>query len=200
LGELRDGLLETVRSRYREAEKEEEFQHIVGDGTLWLALLSTLALLPWSGVNGGFRKALALRSLFDARDLLASAETGRMRNLVARLEEQQARAAIEVAPSVVGMLETLEATLRDRWARLLEVQEQRRTGHDPNDLLWREGVGWAEALEEAPWPANIKAYLHATAAATTLGRGWYVNLSKAAGPQGELSGLLSAIQACGQRQ
>ncbi len=193
LGELGVGLLEAVHNRYREAEKDEEFRLIVGDGTLWLALLSTLAFLPRSGVNGGLRKALELRSLFEAKDLLASAETGRMRTLVARLEEQQARALIEVAPSAVGMLGRLEAALKDRWAGLLEIQTKQQTCHHDNDLLWREGVGWAEVVKGTPWSANIEAYLHARAAVTTLGMGWYVNVSRAAEIDTELSEFLSAV-------
>jgi hypothetical protein len=199
-GELGVGILEAVHNKYREGGKDEEFRHIVGDGTLWLALLSTLAFLPWSGVNGGLRKALALRSLFEAKGLLDSAETGRMRTLVARLEEQQARALIEVAPSTVGVLGRLEDALKERWSSLLEVQTKQQPCHRANDLLWREGVGWAEVLKETPWSANVGAYLHAKAAVTTLGKGWYVNVSRSGETDAELSAFLSAVQGCGTRR
>jgi hypothetical protein len=188
------GLLEAVRNRYLKEGKDEEFRQIVGDGTLWLALLSTLALLPWSGINGGLRKALALQSLFESRDLLASAQGGRMQTLVARLEEQQARGLMEVAPSIVGTLGRLENALKERWTSLLEIQAEGQLCHYSNDLLWREGVGWAEVLKDTPCSANVAAYLHAKAAVTTLGEGWYVNVSRAGETDPEISAFLSAVQ------
>jgi hypothetical protein len=172
-------LLNSVGERYRSHEREPDFLRVVGDGTLWVALLSTLSGTGWEGSNAEFERAFALRAVFKARDLIASSDAGRMAALLDRLEERQARTILEDAPAVVRLLEQLEEHLLGRWEQLMEVQKKVRPFQQTGDLLWHPKAEWAEVLEEKEWGVNFKAYLRSKAAEITAGGGFYLNVTRA---------------------
>lgn len=173
------GLLETVRARYREADRDADFLRIVGDGTLWLALLSSLANLPWEGRNAGLKKALALRAVVEASELVASADAGRMRHLLSRLEEQRARAVIDTAPRTIEALRRLEAALQERREETLARQEREKTRYEAGDLLWKPETVWAENVSDAVCGENAEAYLHLRARVARIKTNLFINVTKA---------------------
>ncbi len=191
------GLLTALRTRYRQQGQADEFRRITGDGTLWLALLNGLASLSWKGQNGPFEKALALRSVFRAQDLLESSDAGRMRTLVARLEQKRIRASLlAAAPETAGVLDRLEARIGEKWNALVDVQEAQRTRHRSGDLLWRAQVGWATALEERPASAaeTIEVYLHFRSQKSKVkAAGFYLNVTRAAEEDSEIAELLKEL-------
>lgn len=191
------GLLTALRTRYRQQGQVDEFRRITGDGTLWLALLNGLASLSWKGQNGPFEKALALRSVFQARDLLETSDAGRMRTLVARLEQKRIRASLlAAAPESAGVLDRLEARIGEKWSALVEAQEVQETLHRSGDLLWRAQVGWAAALEERTASATetIEVYLHFRSRKSKVkAAGFYLNVTRAAEEDSEIAELLKAI-------
>ncbi len=193
------GLLSALRKRYVEHGQEAELRRIVGDGTLWLALLNGLASMTWKGQNGPFEKALALRSVLLAKDLLESSDAGRMRTLVARLEQKKIRASLlAAAPEAARVLDRLEACIRERWSALVEGQEAAELLHQTGDLLWREQVGWATALEERRARSRgrpLEVYLHFRSRKSPVrAAGYYLNVSRAAEQDGEIAVLLQAVQ------
>ncbi|MCP3962319.1 MAG: hypothetical protein GY719_31130 [bacterium] len=190
------GLIAAIRGRYRQGGQGDDFRRIVGDGTLWLALLNGLASLPWRGRNGTFEKALALRSVWGAKELLDSSDAGRMRTLVARLTQKRIKASLlATAPEAARQLGRLEAKIHERWSALIETQEAEDILHQPDDLLWRERVGWATVLEEEPGNVPLEAYLHFRSQATKVKpAGFYVNVTHAAEGDAEIASLLAAVQ------
>jgi hypothetical protein len=191
------GLLDAVRARYREAGREADFMRIVGDGTLWLALLSSLANLPWKGRNAGLKKALALRAVYEASDLVASGDAGRMRHLLSRMEEQKARAVIDTAPRTVVALRRIEAALRERLKETLARQEQNRIRYAAGDILWKSETVWAENSRDAIWGENTEAYLHLRARVALVKTSLFINVTKAVLSDESLALLLKEVSSLG---
>jgi len=73
-GATAGGLLSIVEQRYVQNGKKDTFDDVVGDGTLWLVLVATLGGANWRGVGTEIDKAVALREVFAAPQLLASAQ------------------------------------------------------------------------------------------------------------------------------
>jgi hypothetical protein len=179
-GPHRPGLLRKVRLRYREDQNEVDFLRIVGDGTLWLAILSALANIRWQGQNASLKKSLALRLLLQSSDLTASPDSGRVRQLLSRLEEEKALAVIQKAPRVVDSLRRIESVLLDELKALFDHQEKMRTSYEAGDLLWKPETVWAENRADAAWDENGDAYLHLRAAITKVKLKLFINVTKAA--------------------
>ena len=94
-------------------------------------------------------KAVALREVFTAPQLLASAVPARVAALIGRIRIDDARSYLaEVAPTVKRLLEEIDSDLRQVWEEELRQQCERGITHKVGDLLWREKVGWVICLED----------------------------------------------------
>lgn len=198
-GKTSRGLLDVVRARYRDGGKEEDFLRIVGDGTLWLALLSALANLPWKGRNAGLQKALALRSVFEASELIASSDGGRMRQLLSGLEEQRARSVIRLAPLAVDSLRKVEAVLREGYHDLCALQEKEKLRFEAGDLLWKPEAVWAENKSDVTCGENTDAYLHLRAAVTRVKTSLFIDVTKAKLRDETLAQMMEGIESLGSK-
>jgi len=187
------GLLDVVRRRYEGRGANDEFSRVVGDGTLWLALLIGLSTLPWQGKNAGFERALCLSTGARRADLLSSQDVGHMAGLLNRLDEKKARAVQELAPKAINLLDCLETILHDRWDSILSSQAEMKVVHEVADLLWRGGIGWAVVLESAPWDSRLRIYLHLKATDIRVAPGFYINVSKAGERDCEIKALLDEL-------
>lgn len=188
------GLIQEVQSRYRIEGKEADFVRIVGDGTLWLALLTAVSLPAWDGENGGFEKALAIRSVVLSRDLLASTETGRMGALVANLDERRARSIMKIAPRAIGLLNKLEEMLRRTFESVLDAQSNQGISNSTGDLLWKPEAGWAECKESSTWGEKLEAYMHLRADIKLISSRYFINVTKAARQDRHLEKMLAAFR------
>src|SRR5690606_21084816 len=86
------GLLHVVEKRYADSGHQSTFGDVVGDGTLWLVLVATLGNADWRGVGTDVDKALALREVFTAPQLLASAQSARIAGLLGKIRIEDAHA------------------------------------------------------------------------------------------------------------
>ena len=188
------GLLQEVQARYRNKGKEADFVRIIGDGTLWLALLTALSLPAWEGENGGFEKALAIRSVAMSRELIASTEAGRMGALIANLDERRARAVMRIAQKAITLLTTLEETLEQDFDRILELQRSHNTVNSGGDLLWKPKAGWAECQNSSPWGEKLNAYLHLRADIRQISSKLFINVTRAASEEPQLSKMLDELR------
>lgn len=188
------GLLQAVQARYRNKGKEADFVGIVGDGTLWLALLTALSLPAWQGENGGFEKALAIRSVAMSRELIASTEAGRMGVLIANLDERRARAIMRIAPQAITMLNRLEERLEEDFNRILDLQRSHNTANSRGDLLWKPGAGWAACQNSSGWGEKLKAYLHLRADIRQISSKLFINVTRAASEEPYLSKIFEGLR------
>ena len=90
-GAGKGGLLHVVEQRYEENGLLDTFNEVVGDGTLWVVLVATLGNAQWHGVGTDIDKAVALREIFNASQLLASATQNRIGGLLGRVRIDDAR-------------------------------------------------------------------------------------------------------------
>ena len=172
------GLLHAVEQRYADNDQHSTFEEIVGDGTLWMVLVATLGNSNWQGVGTDIDKAVALREVFTAPQLLASAVPARVAALIGKIRIDDARSYLaEVAPTVARLLEEIDSELRQVWEIELREQCERGITHKVGDLLWREKIGWAICLEESPSTAGQPIKVRLRGKEKAVMNGYYVNVS-----------------------
>ena len=174
------GLLRAVEHRYVESGKRETFDDVVGDGTLWLVLVATLGGTSWHGVGTDIDKAVALREVFAAPQLLASATSGRVTGLLGKIRIDDAKAYVaDVAPTVNRLLGEIEHALRLVWESEMRDQGARAITHKQGDLLWRDKVGWAVCLEETQNRVGQSIKVRLKGVEKAVMAGYYVNVADA---------------------
>lgn len=189
------GLLRAVEHRYVENGQRETFDDVVGDGTLWLVLVATLGGASWHGVGTDIDKAVALREVFSAPQLLASATSGRVTGLLGKIRVEDAKAYVaDVAPTVNRLLGEIESALRPVWESEMRGQGARAITHKQGDLLWRDKVGWAVCLEEVQDRAGQPIKVRLKGVEKAVMAGFYVNVSETSSRNAVLAQLLVALK------
>lgn len=189
------GLLRAVEQRYVHNNQESTFNDVVGDGTLWMVLVATLGNANWQGIGTEIDKAVALREVFTAPQLLASAQPSRVAGLLEKICIEDARSYVaEVAPTVTCLLNEIEEHLSPVWnAEMCEQIDQCIT-HKVGDLLWREKVGWAVSLAEAVAKTDHLIKVRLRGVEKVVKGGFYVNVSELASRNAKLAGLIDRLR------
>lgn len=189
------GLLRAVEHRYVESGQRDAFDDVVGDGTLWLVLVATLGGTSWHGLSADIDKAVALREVFSAPQLLASTTAGRVTGLLGKICIEDAKAYVaDVAPKVNRLLGEIESMLRQVWELEMRDQELRAITHKQGDLLWRDKGGWAVCLEETKHRARQLIKVRLKGVETAVMAGFYVNVSEVCSQHALLSQLLVTLK------
>lgn len=187
------GLLRLVEQRYKERGMAAIFREIVGDGTLWMVLIATLANSEWHEAGNLIEKAIAIREVFKDASLIASVQAPRLAGLLGQLRIDGAHRNISlVAPKVSNLLDRVEKELDPVWQRESAVQVERQIGHQIGDLLWRANVGWAICLAEASGRSSIS--VRRASEQVKIGAGFFVNVTELATRNGRLSELLAKLR------
>lgn len=174
-------LLKAVESRYVNNGQSEVFADVVGDGTLWIALVSLFAGSQWHGPGAFMEKAIALRELFESPVLTRSARPDRVKSLVGRVRVDEASHYLtDIAPTARTRLAELEAALVPIWNNEVNEQRERRITNREGDVLWRERVGWAICLEESVLQNEVPTRVRLRGHEMQVKAGFYVNVSEAA--------------------
>lgn len=173
------GLLHIVEQRYSDNDQHSTFEEVVGDGTLWMVLVATMGNSNWQGVGTDIDKAVALREVFTAPQLLASAVPARVAALIGRIRIDDARSYLAgVAPTVTRLLEEIDSVLRQVWEVELRQQDERGITHKVGDLLWRDKVGWAVCLCETKDRIGQPIKVRLRGVEKEVMAGYYVNVSE----------------------
>ncbi len=188
------GLLHTVAARYSADGKDDAFRELVGDGTLWVALVAALGKCQWHGVGAFIDKAVALREVFTSSYLTAGAQAARVRRLLGRIRIDEAQTYFRnVAPEVTTLLDQADQLLREMWVQELRDQVERNVPHRLGDLLWRENVGWAVCLEDLPRGVHGRFQVRLRGIANKVAPGFYVNVTDLARRNAELSAIMASL-------
>lgn len=172
-----EGLLHVVERRYHKNGQEETFKDVVGDGTLWMVLVATVGNSRWAGPGMYMEQAIALKEVFTAPQLLASARPERISGLLGKISIDNARRyLVDVAPVVTKLLDSLETHLRLHGADEARSQTERRIIHKTGDVLWRDNVGWALCLEDNALANNLPTRLRLRGHEKKVIAGYYVNV------------------------
>lgn len=189
------GLLRAVERRYVQNGQRDTFDDVVGDGTLWLVLVATLGGTSWHGVGTDIDKAVALREVFSAPQLLASATSGRVTGLLGKIRIEDAKSYVaDVAPTVNRLLGEVENALRPVWESEMRDQGARAITHKQGDLLWRDKVGWAVCLEEVQDRTGQSIKVRLKGVETAVMAGFYVNVSDACSRDPVLDRLIGDLR------
>lgn len=189
------GLLGAVEKRYAQNGQQATFAEVVGDGTLWMVLVATLGNAVWQGVGTDVDKAVALREVFTAPQLLASTSASRVGSLIGSLRIDDARTYIaDTAPNVTRLLNEIEKTLHDLWESELRTQSERVFSHKVGDLLWREKAGWAICLVETTAKQGQPVRVRLRGVEKDVMNGYYVNVSELASRDSNLGVLIAQLR------
>jgi hypothetical protein len=143
-----------------------------------MVLVATLGNSNWQGVGTDIDKAVALREVFTAPQLLASAVPARVAALIGKIRIDDARSYLAgVAPNVTSLLDQLDSELRQVWTLELQRQGERSITHKPGDLLWRDKVGWAICLCETKDRSGQPVKVRLRGVEKEVMAGYYVNVT-----------------------
>ena len=191
------GVLASVRERFERLGAVQVFDNVVGDGTLWVALLSALGMVRWSGPLGRIEKALALREVFGRRELLARGEVSRLQVLVERILTPKAQETlIKQAPRASEALSRLETRLASQYERLGKEQPNGRLKHEPGDLVWGPRAGWGVVQSEATICTHGHVDVRFRVRGETvpaMATGYFINVAKATASDAQIAKLLEEI-------
>ncbi len=193
-GSSAGGLLCKVEQRYADTGHQSTFDDVVGDGTLWMVLVATLGNADWRGIGTNFDKALALREVFNAPQLLASAQTGRIAGLLGKIKIEDAQSYItKIAPNVSRLLNEVEGLLAPIWISDMQDQTDRAITHKVGDLLWRENAGWAICLVDTKTSSRQFIKVRRRGLDKEVAAGYYVNVTELTFKRPELARSLNQL-------
>ncbi|RTZ47703.1 hypothetical protein EKL30_01540 [Candidimonas sp. SYP-B2681] len=189
------GLLRVVEQRYVRNDQHPIFTEVVGDGTLWMVLLATLGSTSWQGVGTDIDKAVALREVFTAPQLLTDALPARVSGLLGKIRINDARTYLaDVAPNATQLLNDIEHTLSQTWKDELRLQGEHGITHKVGDLLWREKVGWAICLLECTTKTGQSLKVRLRGVEKVVMSGYYVSVSELASRDAKLARLIGQLR------
>lgn len=187
------GLLRAVELRYSN-DRRLTFDNVVGDGTLWMVLVATLGNANWQGIGASIDKAVALREVFSAPQLLASAQQSRVVALLGKICIDEARSYVtEIAPVVTRLLTEIDIVLVPVWEACLHDQMARSIGHKTGDFLWRENIGWAVCLIASDAKPGQPIRVRLRGIEKDVMGGFYVNVSELCQRNSALRNLIEEL-------
>jgi hypothetical protein len=190
------GLLKLVEKRYVGNGHSDIFAEVVGDGTLWMVLIAMMGNPEWSDAEQFIERALLLREVFRAKDLISSVRPSRLNGLLDNIRVANARTVlVTVAPAVSSILDQLELHLEDGWSNDIKSQDERLVANKVADILWRRNVGWGICLEGGG--RNEYSQVRLRGAPATVKGSFYVNVSDLRNQNPQVSLLLNQLRSIG---
>ena len=170
------GLLHEVGERYKAKDQYEIYLQVVGDGTLWIALLTTLSQLVWEEGFERFERAINLYKVYGCDVLRSDTSVGKLSALVTRIQVEKAKDLIaNEAPEVAQAIDSIERVLGEHYESL----KAKSNSHDAGDLIWHPNAGWG-IVKEPSAGTSMEAYLHLRGAQVKVATSkFYVNLKTA---------------------
>lgn len=175
------GLLDTVRRRYDDLDDSEEFRTVVGDGTLWAAMLAALWKTPWVGLNASIQKGLAMRAVLTCQDLLSTAPAVRLAALLRGLGPMFIPSAVlDESARMNSVLTQLEDFAVANWDRLDAEQQASTPQIREGDAHYHYTAGWVFTITQSANPPKngFTVYRQNDAKVMTALHGFYLNLSQ----------------------
>ena len=159
------GLFRQVQARYVASGKQEAFLQAVGEGTLWSALIASLATMEATSLGHVIRYASAISSVFACKELLATTDAEQLSALMSGLIIKTAEyALIDRAPKIAKAMISLETLLRSLWEILFQEQGRGRDSQPAGSVLWSPHWGW-KILAGSPAQVYCAGYINVEDAA-----------------------------------
>ena len=190
------GLIDAIRLRCEARGELPAFRAIVGNGTLWAAMLASLSKTAWTGVNSGIKKAFGLRKVLLSQELLASADAGRMGSLLTNIERQSGLSSLlTTAREATAILGDIEQHLNVNWDKLIGHQLSSKPAHLPGNALFHPKAGWAFVIDQngVSDETKFRVYRQNSAREMKVQAGFYLNVTDAAVRDVALSNWLNKL-------
>ena len=187
------GLLRLVETRYARNGKSDIFAEVVGDGTLWMVLIAMMGNPEWSDADQFIEKALLMREVFRAKNLISSVRPSRLSGLLDNIRVTDARTVLlTIAPAVSSVLDQLELHLESGWSDNTQSQDARLVTNRVTDILWRRNVGWGICLVGGE--RNDYSHIRLRGVPAKVKGSFYVNVSDLCNHDPQVAFLLSQLQ------
>lgn len=190
----RDALVASVGRRYAAEQQGETFERAIGDGQLWLALLAAWNMLPDTTTEERLQQMTLFRDFVFRRELLGSAEKGRIAELFrAYFAGDVIEAARSRAMRLGRTLRDLEHSLGESHDELLQAQAAVKLEHKKGELVWSPKGGWGITKADQ---RDGKVDVHVAKGddvRTFQAEGWFVNVSRLGEIQGVPDDLVAAV-------
>jgi len=191
-----EGLIDFVRNRFLEKEQLEVFNKVLGDGTLWVALLTGIDAIDWEKDNGNFNKAFVISSVLENQDLISSTDSAQMKTLIDKHKFKKTADWIISEP--IKTIKNLER-LRKYLDKMFQTFITNQIGgeHKKGDLIYGK-LGWGTVQDDKvkilDHKSFMKVYMHVRAQETSvLSNGYFINLRIARNKDDNLNKLIKAI-------
>lgn len=189
-----NGLILHVANQYRERGESHTFEAIVGDGSLWFALLSAMYHFSWGSHAGSIERAFVIREVFRCRELFEAAHPGRLRVLIDRDTQLRLIDVLKEAPKIDNALHDLERNLKENFQRIVANQTGTEAEFKATDLMWNPIAGWAVYTEDTPAGEQyLPLYLYVRGAVKSVKKGYFVNVTMAAATDKSIRANISAL-------
>jgi hypothetical protein len=163
--DIPQGLFRRVQSRYTALGKEEEFLRAVGNGTLWAALIASLATAGVATFRHVVRYASALSHVFECKELLAVSDAEQLSALVPGLIIKDAEYSLTIrAPIIANAMTSLRESLVDLWETINREQKGGRDYQVAGSVMWSPTWGW-KVLPASPAQTICYGYINVETAA-----------------------------------
>ena len=168
---VRQSLAQEVRDRYDAEGRAHDFDQIVGDGTLWLVVLGSLAMLG-AKPETRFTRNLALRDVATFGVLSITAVPEHLVPLANRLWQNSTVDVAEKINSVMGAFESLEQYAKSCLKDCQKEAPSARVG----DWLWNSKVGFSQVVQLLSEPGKAMAHWRQRAEPVKVMLSYCINL------------------------
>ena len=175
----REALVTSVRRRYAAEQQAETFERAIGDGQLWLALLAAWNMLPDTTPEERLQQMTLFRDFVSRRELLGSAEEGRLADLFSSFfARDDIEAARSRAMRLGRTLHDLERSLGESHEQLLRAQAAVKLEYREGELVWSPKGGWGITSADQ-YDGKVNVYVaKGDEVRTFRAEGWFVNVSR----------------------
>jgi hypothetical protein len=175
------GLLERIRCRYEMQGLASVFAQTVGDGSLWILLVSAIASIQDTKASI-LDSAILLRALLRSPTLVATADPATVLRLLGAARVSGAREAMSrTVPHLSTALDGLEQLVSASWQEDKLVQQNSPPRYEAGDWLYRLNIGWMVCTRVmTSTRAGTELLVRFRGAEILIHAHYYVNVSKLA--------------------
>ena len=184
---VRPPLVQEVRDRYATEGRVQDFDQIVGDGSLWLVVMGSLAMMG-AKPETRFARNMALCDVARFDLLSASAVPEHLIPLANRLWQDSSEDFTEKVSTVMAAFESLEQYAKSCLSNPNQMIPPARVG----DWLWNPKVGFFQITQMLSEPGKAMAHWRERAESVKVMPSYCVNLREISEHDTKLAALVAA--------
>jgi hypothetical protein len=185
---VRPPLVQEVRDRYAAEGRVQDFDQIVGDGSLWLVVMGSLAMMG-AKPETRFARNLALCDVARFDLLSASAVPEHLVPLANRLWQDSSVDFTERVSSVMAAFESLQQYAKSCLSDPHKAAPSARVG----DWLWNPKVGFFQITQMLSEPGKAMAHWRERAESVKVMLSYCVNLREVSEHDKKLAALVGML-------